>query len=571
MKQTAIAMSLLVFGLLACDDEKPRFQVENVDRTMRILHPGTNAELHTTLSALFDDEMKTHRKLLGTLADTFKVIENSPSGVPTEIYAAEAKLKQLRNDHASALVEFQTPVSEAKALLASAQETAAAFSGTVKYYGKKPYCGSDGCGGECNSCAPDQLCYADYCRSTPLCADKACGPNGVGGVCGICGDDERCTKAGKCVSKQMDETAEVCEAQCKPNPRGRYTKTIKRAGNEDVPGPLRGERRASGAAELSELKALADAVATRIEANKSVLQEKAANDVKVSNLSETLASLKAQITEGKAAIKRLKAEQKAAKKAVKAAAAEPLKLTAAQAALESASASLTAAVAQDKALKQMVKDTKAQAKAAAKAQKATSAKAKVAVEVQPHLSEMARRYKEVIRKWELAQAAVDKAKSALVSAEETAAKKTEAANTSYEADKAAAEVKRDALLVAAIAEESRPTQHSVNNLTHGVARPAYVIPDTFLKDIATIKVKYAEERTALLAQLAAMANESEKSDEGPSKNEIKKWIAGLTAQLEAMDDIELILPALEASNGRASALKTNLRDLVEKVRLEAGL
>ncbi len=572
MRQLMIGACILAIAALGCQSGEKEIKLQNVDQTMRVFHPGTNAELYTTLSTLFQSEKATLDKLLGTLLTAFNGVKNSTVGTPSEIYAANTELDRLNAEHAKTLQAILAPVEEAKTALESAKKAAQAFANSVKYFGKKKYCGGDGCDGECNSCAPDQFCYDSFCRSTPLCKDKECGKNGVGGVCGVCSDDERCTKEGACVARELDETIEVCKPECRANPRGTYTQVTKRAKNPDFPGNVRADQYANGVQTLSDLQKLTAAVTARIADNKVLLEEKIANDAKVTELTEGLKTLKEQVAANKETIKRLKGEQKAAKKAVKAAAADPAGLATAQAALEATTASLEAAAAQTKTFKTATKETKTQLKAAVKAQKATNKKVKVVIKVQPELIDLLGKYNQVSGKWQAAEDAVSKAETALLAAAETAEKKTKAAEAIYGTSKAAAQQKLDALTAAAIAEESHPVTHKINELTHGIERPAYVIPESFSQEITKVKTKSTAELASLVSKLEAMKDDSsEEKEAGPTKEEVEGWVAGLTLQLSLIEDIELLVPALIASNERATTLKTNLQDLVQKVRIEAGL
>lgn len=64
-------------------------------------------------------------------------------------------------------------------------------------------CGTDGCGGQCGQCKPDEQCNANgQCEidgsCTPSCTGKTCGPDGCGGQCGICDAGDTCQN-GTCV------------------------------------------------------------------------------------------------------------------------------------------------------------------------------------------------------------------------------------------------------------------------------------------------------------------------------------------------------------------------------------
>ncbi|MFH1530109.1 MAG: agmatine deiminase family protein [Pseudomonadota bacterium] len=61
-------------------------------------------------------------------------------------------------------------------------------------------CGTDGCGGVCGLCGPDETCTGGACVAdcVPGCVGKDCGPDGCGGTCGACGAGEVCTNGGLC-------------------------------------------------------------------------------------------------------------------------------------------------------------------------------------------------------------------------------------------------------------------------------------------------------------------------------------------------------------------------------------
>ena len=61
-------------------------------------------------------------------------------------------------------------------------------------------CGSDGCGGSCGACGPNQACSgANQCVCVPNCAGKQCGSDGCGGSCGTCATNQACSNANQCV------------------------------------------------------------------------------------------------------------------------------------------------------------------------------------------------------------------------------------------------------------------------------------------------------------------------------------------------------------------------------------
>ncbi len=62
------------------------------------------------------------------------------------------------------------------------------------------FCGSDGCGGSCGSCADNEECHNHYNRCFPAncqpqCKDRECGEDGCGGTCGTCDDGLFCLGA----------------------------------------------------------------------------------------------------------------------------------------------------------------------------------------------------------------------------------------------------------------------------------------------------------------------------------------------------------------------------------------
>ncbi|MBM4354202.1 MAG: hypothetical protein FJ109_10475 [Deltaproteobacteria bacterium] len=73
--------------------------------------------------------------------------------------------------------------------------------------GKK--CGSDGCGGTCGQCGPEEQCVGGECKPgdcNPQCVGKECGDDGCGGVCGTCAENEACVQ-GQCEGG-------VCQPKC---------------------------------------------------------------------------------------------------------------------------------------------------------------------------------------------------------------------------------------------------------------------------------------------------------------------------------------------------------------------
>ena len=60
-------------------------------------------------------------------------------------------------------------------------------------------CGSDGCGGACETCEEGAACFDEAC-CTPDCTDKTCGSDGCGGSCGECESGLVCAQAtGTCI------------------------------------------------------------------------------------------------------------------------------------------------------------------------------------------------------------------------------------------------------------------------------------------------------------------------------------------------------------------------------------
>ncbi|GAX16047.1 hypothetical protein FisN_20Hh279 [Fistulifera solaris] len=62
------------------------------------------------------------------------------------------------------------------------------------------FCGPDGCGGSCGSCAENEECHVSYNRCFPAncqpqCKDRECGEDGCGGSCGTCNDGLFCLGA----------------------------------------------------------------------------------------------------------------------------------------------------------------------------------------------------------------------------------------------------------------------------------------------------------------------------------------------------------------------------------------
>ncbi len=66
-------------------------------------------------------------------------------------------------------------------------------------------CGSNGCGGSCGTCKPNEVCQGGVCLCVPDCAGRECGPDGCGGTCkpgcpaGVsCLETGACAKSGPC-------------------------------------------------------------------------------------------------------------------------------------------------------------------------------------------------------------------------------------------------------------------------------------------------------------------------------------------------------------------------------------
>ena len=83
-------------------------------------------------------------------------------------------------------------------------------------------CGSDGCGGSCGECGPEDWCVNDECVPVggciPNCTDKECGSDGCDGICGVCDAEEICKAGGVCgLPSSGSETCidtYNCIAQC---------------------------------------------------------------------------------------------------------------------------------------------------------------------------------------------------------------------------------------------------------------------------------------------------------------------------------------------------------------------
>jgi hypothetical protein len=72
------------------------------------------------------------------------------------------------------------------------------------------FCGDDGCGGSCGTCAAPETCQNGRCVCVPKCAGKACGPDGCGDVCGTCTDGRTC-QSGQCACPAVE-----CNGACVP-------------------------------------------------------------------------------------------------------------------------------------------------------------------------------------------------------------------------------------------------------------------------------------------------------------------------------------------------------------------
>ncbi len=72
------------------------------------------------------------------------------------------------------------------------------------------FCGDDGCGGSCGTCAAPETCLNGRCVCLPKCAGKACGPDGCGDVCGTCTDGRTC-QSGQCACPAVE-----CNGACVP-------------------------------------------------------------------------------------------------------------------------------------------------------------------------------------------------------------------------------------------------------------------------------------------------------------------------------------------------------------------
>ena len=86
------------------------------------------------------------------------------------------------------------------------------------------YCGDDGCGGTCGSCAAGQECSATTARCvaspcTPDCRGRQCGNDGCGGTCGSCDKGKLCVEeAGACRSFYVcDHLRPTCKTACSSN------------------------------------------------------------------------------------------------------------------------------------------------------------------------------------------------------------------------------------------------------------------------------------------------------------------------------------------------------------------
>jgi len=86
-------------------------------------------------------------------------------------------------------------------------------------------CGPDGCGGQCGTCLPNQMCdEKGLCVCKPQCDGKNCGPDGCnsGGTCGTCAQTQECNASGVCESKGGECWPNACiiDAHCEGCPGG---------------------------------------------------------------------------------------------------------------------------------------------------------------------------------------------------------------------------------------------------------------------------------------------------------------------------------------------------------------
>lgn len=85
------------------------------------------------------------------------------------------------------------------------------------------YCGgSDGCGGDCGTCAPGSTCVSGRCQAgacTPQCSGRQCGDDGCGGQCGTCPEGRLCVRAtGTCETfPECNHLRPTCSPACGPS------------------------------------------------------------------------------------------------------------------------------------------------------------------------------------------------------------------------------------------------------------------------------------------------------------------------------------------------------------------
>jgi len=79
-------------------------------------------------------------------------------------------------------------------------------------------CGSDGCGGSCGTCPPEDECEAGKCTGpvcVPDCTLKVCGDDGCGTACGECPEGEECLfQWSRTEDEDMDTCFPTCDTWC---------------------------------------------------------------------------------------------------------------------------------------------------------------------------------------------------------------------------------------------------------------------------------------------------------------------------------------------------------------------
>jgi hypothetical protein len=180
---------------------------------------------------------------------------------------------------------------------------------------------------------------------------------------------------------------------------------------------------------------------------------------------------------------------------------------------------------------------------------------------------MSKAYAGVISKWQAALDAVDSANKASSAAEATAATKTNATEARYAQLIKNAQDKLAALNKAAIAEGDRPTFEKINNLTHDIARAAHVIPGDFVSKVGALKGEKAQALAELKSKIEAR-KQAEANDEalggGPSSAVMEGWAGTLDSQVDSLELIGLVIPALNQSNDRAGKLRQSI--IAERTR-----